>query len=239
MTTTPIARIIDTARTNCSGVLDGVARMELFNVFKDFFNRTSAWLMELPVFVQPTTNDYMIDTCQNAVVTRLMSLSRPDDVSAYMNYIAQCPPQYLQTYSISGQEAMNPLFRSQRDGVLLSVGTKCPVLRIRWNPQANETWIAMLALNITDPMDKDGLPDAVPDWLIEKYYLILCDGLVSRLMLQAGKPYSSPQGAEFHGKKFNQGIGTARDEVRQMFVYGAQRWQYPGGWTSRSAKRFG
>ena len=202
---------------------------ELYNVFKDFFNRTNAWLMELPVYIQPATNDYVIDTCQNAIVARLMGIGRPDDATAYMNYIAQCPPQYLQTYSMGGTEAMNPLLRSSRDAVLLSAGTKCPVLRIRSNPQANEVWIAMLALNVTDPMDKDGLPDAVPEWLIEKYYLTICDGLISKLMLQAGKPYSSPQGAEFHGKKFNQGVSTARDEVRKMFVYGAQRFQFPGG----------
>lgn len=239
MTTTAIARISDTARANCTGALDGIVRMELYNVFKDFFNRTNAWLMEIPVFVQPTTNDYVIDTCQNAVVSRLMGLARPDDADAYMNYVNQCPPQYLQTYNQSGIESVNPLLRSQRDAVLLSAGTKCPILRIRWNPQSNETWVAMLALNVTDPMDKDGLPDAVPDWLVEKYYLFLCDGLISKLMLQAGKPYSSPQGAEFHGKKFNQGVSTARDEVRKMFVYGAQRFQFPGGWMSRSASKYG
>jgi hypothetical protein len=240
MTTTSFARINDTARIHCVGALDGMIRLEIFNVVKDFLARTNAWLMELPVYVIPTTNDYIIDTCQpSTVVTRLMQLTRPDDVAFFSNYVPGCPPQYLQSNPSNGVESMNPLLRSSRDGVLLNAGTKCPVLRIRWNPQVNETWIATLALNITDPTDEDGLPCSPPDWLIEKYNSVLSDGVVSKLMLQAGKPYSSPQGAEYHGRKFNQGVGTARTEVRDMFVFGGQRWYFPTGWKTRVARRNG
>jgi hypothetical protein len=240
MATNSLVRLSDAARMQCVGALDGVIRFELFNVVKDFFARSNAWLMELPVFIVPQTNDYGIDTCQNAVVNRLMLLSRPDNPGSFVSaYVPGCPPQYLQSNPSGGIESMNPLMRSPRDGVLLNAGTKCPVLRIRWNPQVTETWVAMLALNVTDPTDGDGLPNGPPDWLLEKYNLTLTDGLISRLMLQAGKPYASPPGAEFHGKRYNQGVGTARNEVRDMFTFGGQRWAFPGGWKSHAAKRVG
>jgi hypothetical protein len=239
MTTTPMSRIHDTARIHCAGVLDGMVRLEMFYVFKDFFERTDAWLMEIPVYVIPSTNDYTIDTCQNAVVNRLMQVDRPDNINPQICYLPGKYPQFLQLTPSGGTESLDPIFRSAREGMLLNSGTKCPILRLHWNPQSNETWVATVSLNITDPTDKDGLPDCIPDWLVEKYNQTLCDGVISKLMLQAGKPYSSPQGAEYHGKKYNQGVGTARNEARKMFVYGAQRWGYPRGWMTRTARRYG
>jgi hypothetical protein len=101
------------------------------------------------------------------------------------------------------------------------------------NPKVQEIWIATVSLNITDPMDKDGFADP-PDWIMEKYGTYLSSGVISRMMLQPGKPYSSQPGAQFHGRKFNEGIGIARTEVRRMFTYGSQRWNYPTrGWNAQ------
>ena len=51
-------------------------------------------------------------------------------------------------------------------------------------------------------------------------------------MLQPGKPYSSLPGAQYHGRKFNEAVGLARKEVRHMFLFGAQRWDFPHGWNN-------
>lgn len=235
MTTTMMARMQDGVRIATPGSLDGLIRLELFNVLKEFFQRTDSWLLEVPVYIQPWTNDYEVDTCQNAVVNRLMSLSRPPSLPP-LSYVPDCPPQYLavtdppQSGSI---ESQNPLFWMARTGVLLNAGTKCPTLRIWMNPQAPEIWIATVSLNVTDPLDKDGFTEP-PDWVMEKYYSYIMSGVISRMMLQPGKPYSSIQGAQFHGRKLNEGIGIARTEVRRMFTYGSQRWHFPTvGWNAQ------
>lgn len=235
MTTTIMARIQDAIRIATPGSLDGVIRMELFNVLKEFFQRTDVWLLEVPVFIEPWTNDYEVDICQNAIVNRLMVLERPPSLPP-LSYVPDCPPQFLsvtdppQTGNI---ESQNPLFRVGKVGVLLNAGTKCPTLRIWLNPQANEIWVATVSLNVTDPTDPDGFATP-PEWILNKYFSYIMSGTISRMMLQPGKPYSSIQGAQFHGRKLNEGIGIARTEARRMYTYGSQRWNYPTrGWNAQ------
>jgi hypothetical protein len=236
MTTTNMARLNDMVRMTCGGALDGVIRMEMFNTLKDWFQRTDSWLLEVPIYIQPNTNDYQIGTGQNVAVNRLMGLDRPSSPPPsgeplVSPYLPMCPPQYLTTLGGADSEAQDPLTRTQRVGVLLNAGAKCPILRIRDNPTANEVWIATLALNVCDPVDSDGFVQP-PDWVMEKYLNYLANGVNMRLMLQPGKPYTSLPGSQFHGRMFNQGIGLCRTEVRRMFTYGSQRWNFPGGWNS-------
>ena len=180
-----------------------------------------------------TTNDYLIDTGQNVVVNRLMGIARVEPYPGVsLEYAPTNPPQFLiDSNPQTGSQINNPLFRTPREAVLLNAGTPTPVLRIFHNPGPNQLWVATLALNIVDPLDADGLP-IVPQSIMEKYKDAIGDGAISRLMAQGGKPYSNEQGAAFHGRKFNQGVGLARQEVRDMFTYGGQRWTYPIGWRS-------
>jgi hypothetical protein len=235
MTTTNMARLNDAVRMTCGGALDGIIRFEIFNTLKEFFQRTDAWLLELPIYIDPNANDYQIDTCQNVVVNRLMALERPKTPppgsTLSLVYDPMQPSQYLVASEPTTNEGQNPLFRTARSGILLNAGSRCPILRIQTNPGINETWIGTLALTPCDPVDSDGFVDP-PDWTMEKYLSYLSSGVISKLMLQPGKPYSSVVGAQYHGRKFNEGIGLARTEVRRMFSYGAQRWSFPQGWNT-------
>lgn len=233
MTTTPIARVIDRVRYNCPGALDGLVRLELYNAMSEFFARSNIWLFELPVYTVRETNDYIVDTGQDVLVNRLMAISEiaPQPI-APLEYAPTNPPQFLADVNPpSGPEVNNPLFRVPRGGVLLNAGTPNPIIRIAFNP-GQRVWVATLALNVSDPLDADGLP-IVPAWIMEKYKDAIGDGVISRMMTQAGKPYSNQQGAAFHGRKFNQGVGLARQEARDMFTYNGQRWSFPEGWSSR------
>jgi hypothetical protein len=240
MTTTNMARLVDRVRMNAPGALDGVVRATIYDAMKEFFQRSDAWLLELPVWIEPSTNDYQLETGQNVVVNRLMSLERPrspppPDGPWPPEYLPTCPPQYLPVTQGEDQsyvEAQNPLFRVRRAGVLLNAGSKCPTLRIEHNPGCNEMWIATLALNTCDPTDDQGFVTP-PDYMLEKWMDYIGSGVLARLMTQPAKPYSSLQGAQFHGRKFNEGVGLARKEVRNMFVYDGQRWAFPQGWNSR------
>ena len=44
---TNIVRLQDMVRLSTPGALDGTIRMEVFNVLKEFFQRSDAWLLEL------------------------------------------------------------------------------------------------------------------------------------------------------------------------------------------------
>ena len=229
---TNIVRLQDMVRIAAPGALDGMIRLECYNTLKEFCQRTDCWLLEIPVYIVPQINDYQLNPCQGAVVNRLMGLGRSDNVNANLTYAPMCPPQFFAA-SENGQmyEAQNPLFRSRRDGVLLNAGSRNPILRIFENPSADEVWIATLALTPSDPVDSDGFVDP-PDWVMEKYLRGIASGVICALMLQPGKPYSSLKGAEYHGRKFNEVIGLAKTEVRHMFTFGGQRWNFPQGWNT-------
>jgi hypothetical protein len=230
---TNIVRLLDMVRIAAPGALDGMIRMECFNTLKEFFQRSDAWLLELPLYVIPVVNDYQLETGQNVVVNRLMAVGRPDNpVTPLPPYAPTCPPQFYASSDLDTlNEGQNPLFRSPREGVLLNAGVKCPILRITQNPSANETWIVIVSLTPCDPVDSDGFVEP-PGWAMEKYLKGMASGVICSLMLQPGKPYSSLKGAEYHGRKFNEAVGLARTEVRRMFVYGGQNWQFPGGWNA-------
>lgn len=240
MTTTNMARLNDLVRMSAPGALDGIIRLQIYEAMKEFFQRSNIWLLELPVFIVGATNDYQLATGQNVIINRLMSLERPRSPPPPLGpwppaYVPMCPPQYLTVQQSEDQpytEGQNPLFRTRRAGVLLNAGSKCPILRIYENPNADEVWIAMLALNTCDPTDADGFVEP-PDWIMEKYLSGIASGVISRLMLQPGKPYSSLPGSQYHGRKFNEAVGLARTEARTLFTFAGQRWAFPGGWNSR------
>jgi hypothetical protein len=207
--------------------MDGTLRKQLYDIFREFFRRSNIWLFEMPIYVIAQSNDYVLNTCQHAHVIRLMALDRPSyPLPNPAVYIPGDPPQFLEFAVSPSFETQNPFPRVPRGGALLSTG-KCPILRIQWNPGAHETWIATLALNIADPMDANGLPTDMPEWIIDKYYDHLYHGVTGKLMLQPNKPFSSPKLAEYHMRKFNEGVGLARTEVRHMFTYAGQRWAFP------------
>lgn len=232
MATTNIVRLQDMVRLSTPGALDGAIRLEVYNVLKEFFQRSDAWLLELPVYIVPHICDYQLNPCQNVAINRLMGLGRSDNPQAVFSYVPMCPPQfYAAGGTTTSAELQNPMFRSHREAVLLNAGAKMPIMRIVDNPSSNETWIVTVALTPCDPVDSDGFVDP-PDWVMEKYLRGIASGVISALMLQPGKPYSSLPGAQFHGRKFNEAVGLARKEVRHMFLFGAQRWNFPTGWNN-------
>jgi hypothetical protein len=223
-----LVRLIDIVRMEVSGATDGIIRKLVFNTLREFFRRTNIWIFELPVYIVPQTNDYVLNTCQNAIVIRLICLEQPQYTSQDpIAYIPGNPPQFIQYPTIPNYETQNPYPRVPRDGGLLTAGSKCPVLRIAWNPGHPDTWIATLSMSCADPVDSRGLPDGMPDWIIEKYFEYIAHGVSAKLMLQPNKSYSSPKLAEYNMRKFHEGVGIARTEVRHMFGYDAQRWMFP------------
>lgn len=224
-----VVRLLDQVRMDCPGVTNGILRQTMFNVLREFFRRSNIWLFELPIYIVPGTNDYTLQTCQNAIVIRLMALEKPQNFPGDpIEYVPGCPPQFIQyPNAMPGYETQNPYPRVSRDGGLLLAGTKCPVLRIYWNPGSNDTWIATLSMSVADPVDSQGLPSDLPDWIIEKYFDYIANGVAGKLMVSPNKPYSSPKMAEYHNRKFHEGVGLARTENRHMFAYGGQRWIFP------------
>lgn len=245
-----ITRIIDTARIHAPGALDGVLRIELFNTVKDFFNHTDAWQERLPIFVESGVHHYELVSGDRGFINRLMSLvylsAMPDAGTAatYLpagNFGAGFGGDFSNTslvlastgntaHAVGDSQLISP-----RKGMLTRSGAEGAILRITDAPATGELWRATFSLVVADPVDEDGLP-YMPMWAIEKYHEVIQDGLLSRVMMHPAKPYSNQQLAAFHGRKYLQGVGTAKREVLTGSTFGAQRWQYPQQFRTRSQR---
>lgn len=257
MASASIMRILDTARFHAPGALDGVLRLELFNVAKEFFDTTDSWREYLTIFIDPNAFDYDLITLSKGVIRQLMRLGVPVPTQNSSGVVTVNPApggtgggfssgfssgfQVGQQYAPQAgaykptQFSRSILHMRGRSGVLVASGTADAILRVYELPNVAETWVAEVALTVSDPTDGDGIP-FMPDWFVQKYQEAFLDGLLSKVMVHPAKPYTNKEAAAFHGRKFLSGIGTARMEARHGSVYGAQRWAYPQSFRTTSQR---
>jgi len=101
------------------------------------------------------------------------------------------------------------------------------VLELAYLPNQAGTYTVTVALTVTDPVRvTDDFP-ILPDWMWDKHYACILDGVLSRMMSQPGKPYSSERLAIYHGRRFRNAIASARVEAMRSNKYRGQNWQFP------------
>ena len=70
--------LVNTVRARLPSALDGVVRLELQNVLKEFLNESNAYVDELTISVVAGTQSYQIDSF-NGAINRLMALADSDN----------------------------------------------------------------------------------------------------------------------------------------------------------------
>jgi len=81
---------------------------------------------------------------------------------------------------------------------------------------------------VTNPF-RDGrpFPPYFPDHFYRKYGTGILDGVVGRMMMEAGQSYSDPQKGVMHMGQFRTTVALARVEAMRMNLLGGQSWAYP------------
>lgn len=202
-------RLMDDARVRLPGALDGTIQAELFRAVKEFCTRTNLWTEEFDIEVEPQTQSY---------------LENPD---AYTHQIF--PP--------TGSTASKVMYALDQNTAPVPAQMSVPnYIEFAGSPNETVTWKVTVALTIADPVTRTGEPVA-PAWMFERYGETFLDGLLSRMMSQSAKPYTSlPMGAFHHGK-FQQGIGRGRIEALRKNRYRAQPWIFPQSFASSGRGR--
>ncbi len=194
-------RLIDNARIRLPGALDGVIKMELFTVLREFTEQSNAWLDRVTFLFPPGAERIELVPNHEADINRLVSVAvvGPDgSEEAYWTRLPAAMPE-------PGVVHIPSRFTSTAE---------------------TQTCLATVALIVADPTGEDGLP-TFPRWMADKYFGCLLDGTLYRMMSQPAKPYSSTPGALFHGRRFRKGVAQARNETRHGNAYGGQRWVFP------------
>lgn len=203
-----INRLMDNARVKLPGAIDDALRLELFSVLKDFFQDSNIWEEDIPFDVTPT------------------ALSRVTNSEAF-------------TYEIVPTGGMITRLVGVRDSggypVHATMATPGEII-LTTSPNVAQTYTATVTKTVSDPVTRQGYP-VFPGWVLERYFNEILDGLLGGMMSQIAKPYSSPQMAQYHMRKFGRGISRAGNEASHKNVMGAQAWRFPQTFTSRRNTR--
>lgn len=104
------------------------------------------------------------------------------------------------------------------------------VVNLYENPSVAATLTCRVSITITDPTDPEGYP-YMPDWVMPRYGVDIVDGVLGRMMSQLAKPYSNPQMALMHQRRWQQTIRRAKTEITHGNLYRGQNWGFPSGFT--------
>ena len=196
-------RLMDHARIRLPGALDAAIQMELFVVLKEFFSGSNCWYEDIAFTANPTDSDVWAD---------------PD---AYTYDLIPCDGTITRLIHVVDGSGRTIKASMPHPGTLL----------LAYAPSEPETYTARVALTVVDPVTREGYPQ-FPDWLLHRYFEDILDGLLGRMMSQLAKPYSAPQVAAVHLRKFKQAIQKAKVEASRQNVYGAQNWRFPKGFAN-------
>jgi hypothetical protein len=107
------------------------------------------------------------------------------------------------------------------------------------HPYSNPITLSVIvAKTVVRPTTRDSVPDA-PDWTLSVFYSYVLDGLIGKMMAQAGKTYSNQPASSYHLKRFRTGIQMARTAVMRQNTFGAQSWRFPKSANAVGSQRGG
>ena len=206
MASLDLTRLMANCRVHLPGALDTAIQFELFNVLDDFFQNTNIWQEDITFNV--TAGDFAV-------------LGQPAPDKAVIYYIEQS--------SVSNMIRLMGIMDNNNlpvAGYMVTPGE----ITLQLSPGNTTTFTATVALTIDDPVAASGanagFPE-FPDWVLDRYLMGIISGVVSRMMMQPAKPYSSPQLSTYHGRKFSQATQRAKGEALHQNVNNGQTWSFP------------
>lgn len=190
-------RLMDNLRIKLPGALDGVIKLELYNVLDEFFRETLAWREDVQFTTVVGDQTYQLTTTDDVQILTLMWVGPADEDGR---------PTWGRSVAAEMQEP--------------------GIIRLAEKPAAIDDYVVVLALTVADPTLADGFP-FIPEWTLTRYHGAIIDGVLSRMMSQPAKPYSNSSMAVYHGRRFRNACAVARSEARKNNVFAGQAWRFP------------
>jgi hypothetical protein len=103
-------------------------------------------------------------------------------------------------------------------------------------PGQNDIYTARVSLTINDPTQHDNYPE-FPEWILQRYFVGLTDGVMARMMMQPAKPYTNANLATLHAKLYRRMESYACTEALRLNVQNAQAWVFPQTFRTRGQRR--
>jgi hypothetical protein len=194
-----LSRITDLARVHLPGARDTVIQQEFFAAMKEFFITTNVWTEEICM----GCGTHGCGGCG----TKCVGVDY--EIFPTMGMI-------VRLMQVTDEDCYPVAARMDIPGTVT----------LYHLPKSKKHFKALVSLTVADPTNREGNP-RFPTWVAQKYQNVLLDGLLYRMMLQPAKPYSNPQLAEYHGKRFRAGMSKASTEKLHGHVFRGQNWRFP------------
>ena len=109
----------------------------------------------------------------------------------------------------------------QQQAIMPDIGT----VRFLYPFSQVQPMTAIVVKTVTDPLLC--YPPNIPDWILPTHGLTLLHGLLGTMMMIPAQSYSNPQMAQYHLKKFDDGVSGAFVAASKANTVGAQPWLFP------------
>lgn len=138
---------------------------------------------------------------------------------------------YIEAESVATINSLMGIVTSKGAPVYGTMQTPGEII-LNTQPGQDDTYTATVSLTVNDPVARDNYPE-YPQWILDKYYLALLDGLLGRMMSQPAKPFTNIPLATYHGRKFRSAIAQARTDSLRKNLNNAQAWRFPQSFAVR------
>lgn len=239
----PTDRLLQSLKVHAPGVTDAVLNLETFNVLDEFFRRTSAWQLEIPIELVENQTEYAFPTPINSEVVRTIAVlhnSLPVANAGASGQITQSSLGVVNselTFPDGDANFLPDLSDvSAPSGVFTWAIYRPDYISITTPPdeaQRSYPMVVTLALTVGKGcLEEDCEAWDVPDWMWATYFGDWYDGVLGRLYAMPAKPWANPTQAIYHGKRFRNSMAYRKQEVPRGFTWGMPgAWRYPkGGW---------
>ena len=202
------------------GAEPAAVESELISTLREFYTRSAAWIEGVEIKLRAGRDTYTLNPVENNI---------------QMLYVtsAVLGPRPVGIYDA---KPLRPLAVNTSDGTF-SIWMEDPSTVIVYpTPVADGTEPMVLTGGCMFIDGKCHIPQAR---VVSHFYEHILDGCLGRLMMQVKKSYSNPANAQYHLRRFRNGIGEARDIARRSWAMTESSvWKFPQDWAGTELVRW-
>ncbi len=231
----PIDRLMQTLLVHAPGATEAIVKLELFNIMDDFFRRTNAWKADVPFELIEGQHEYAIPVPAGGVVVRIMSVNH-NDIPVPKSTTGQTTESSLGRIETDqlfpdGDSLYAPDVSDLNAGAFTWAIYRPDYLTVTGEIDAEKRQyplIAAFSLSLARSCLECECGDwDIPEWMFDAYFSVWNDGTLASLYGMPAKPWSNPQLALIHGKKYRNRQGFHKQEAARGFAYSAPTWRFP------------
>jgi len=205
-----IQRLVTNLLTQLPGALIGTLKLEIFNTVSTFCRKSNVWNETQSFNTRVDKQVYeMSAESPDAFITQLLLLETYDPADP--NGVVTMPTQIAAWFEEPNQ------------------------LKFKNMPTEVQRMRATFAV-APRPTDRMDQYPGIPETFWDTYHDVIMEGVLSRMMAHAAKPYSNERLGIFHGRRFESMSSMAKNDKYNGFVRGGQNWSFPSDTARRSSR---